>query len=214
MKRVQQGFLIINAIIAFGGSAGADRTQVAAVTTPNTERLETAGVPPECDQFRTVPPDSRSATLPWEQRLSLASCRESFDVQPVTNAADLPTVVQQIDQSMRPSIAVYQDAIARGPTPQIQMLAAYHLALTNVDIMVRTRNAIPLSTSGLSLDAFTQLHQQVEPLLVQYRDAAVQAFQRVAQLAEANPTAANGNAVISFIERDARTQLGVLQPQG
>jgi hypothetical protein len=208
MKRLQRTSWITGALMALVGTAFAQGTQVAAVTPPNPERVESAGIPPECDQFRTVLSDSRSATLPWEQRLSLAACRETLVLQPVTSADQLPAMLSQIDQAMQPSIAIYQDAIARGPTPQIQILAAYGLAMTHVNSIVRARSAIATS----DVIGIADVHAQLEPMLTQHRDAAAQAFDKLMQIADANPAVANNNAVISFVVGDANSQMKALQP--
>lgn len=181
------------------------------------QQPRTSVVPDQCRQFQSIPRDSRSITLPWEQRLSLAACRQSFTITPTSNPAEFPAVITRINEATQPSIAIYRDAGARGPTPQIRMLAEYGLGMTYVSSMIRARNAVAVpnemfggATYGASMDPYQQQHQPMEALLPPYRDGAVTAFTEVGRIAAQNPAAARANPVITFVVADAKTMANLI----
>lgn len=222
MKRLQQFSWISAILIVLIGTALADGIKVAFGTKAQPERVDLAVVPPECKQFLQVPADSTSDTLPWDQRLSLAACRQSLVLEPTSNPTEYRGLIERIDRAMAPSIAMYEDARARGPTPQIRILAAYGLGMTHGNSMVRARSAVRVAetgaafggdTYGMGADAYERIHQSLEPLLVPHRDAAVAAFRDVARLAKENPAAARANPVMIYVVADAERQASLLQPE-
>ena len=190
---------------------------IALVATALAQSSRTTTVPDQCRQFQSVPRDSRSITLPWEQRLSLAACRQSVTITPTANPVEFPQVITRINQAMEPSLAIYRDAAARGPTPQIRMLAEYGLGMAYVDSMIHARNAVLVraemyggATYGATVDPYVQQHRQMEALLPPYRDGAVTAFNEVGRIAAQNPAAARANPVIVFVVADARTTANLI----
>jgi hypothetical protein len=199
------------------GTALADGKQVA-ITEP-APLTETANVPAGCQRWLALPAE-QSETLPWEQRLSFAACRQQFSVSPTSDPAEFNNVIASIDRAMAPSFMMYRDAMERGATPQIQILGAYGLAMANVDTMVRARSAIRVldggagtyggATYGATLDRYQIMSRALEPQLAKYRDAAVAAFNEVVRLADQYPDWARANRVMTWVVDDARRQLGVL----
>jgi hypothetical protein len=190
---------------------------IALVATALAQPTRTATVPDRCKQFLDVPRDSRSLTIPWEQRLSLAACRQSVTLAPTSNPAEFPQVIARINEAMEPSLAIYRDAAARGPTPQIRMLAEYGLGMSYVTSMIRARNAVAVSsedfggaTYGANPDPYQQAHQPMEVLLPPYRDGAVTAFLEVGRIAAQNPAEARANPVVAFVVADAKTTANLL----
>ncbi len=201
------------------GTALADREQIAYVTEP-APLTEAVDVPAAgCQRWLALPAE-RSETLPWEQRLSLAACRQQFSVSQTSDPAELGDVIAGIDRAMAPSIVMYRDAMERGATPQIQILGAYGLAMANVDTMVRARSAIHVldgsagtyggATYGKTLDRYQIMSRALEPQLAKYRDAAVAAFTEVVRLANQYPDWANANHVMTWVIGDSTRQLWLL----
>lgn len=209
--KITQHILIASSILAVAaGSSRADavastKAKHAAIAQP--ERIDSETVPPECRQHLAVPADSKSELLAWNQRLSLAACEQDAIAAPATNdGAKLQGLVTYLDGAVQRSTAIYRDAMARGPT-QIQMLAAFGLGTTSVNLMVRARNAIPASPD---LDKNLALHRALEPLLAGYARDAASAFGQVDQLATRFPADASANVVLQSIVAGARSKLHVL----
>ena len=217
MKRTRGMAWTAALLHAVFGTALADRT--IDTTSQRSERRPPGDIPPGCEQYRDVPKDSRSLTFPWEQQLSLATCRQVFTVEPTDDPATYRQLVATIDRALAPSIASYQDALDHGATPQIRILAAYELGLTHVDAIVRARAAVHVvdrsgayggATYGMRLDAYQRLHQPLEPLLVPHQNAGRRAFDEVARLAAAYPTEALANRLMTHLVADARAQRDAL----
>lgn len=62
-------------------------------------------------QFLAIPADSTSELLPWARRLSIAACRQSISLAPVSDAEQFPALVRSLDKEMAPSIEIYRDAM-------------------------------------------------------------------------------------------------------
>jgi hypothetical protein len=183
--------------------------------------IDMANVPIECRLFTTIPLDSTSELLPWAQLLSMAACRQSIALAPVSDPEQFRPMIARLEQAMAPSIAMYRDAMARGPT-QIKILAAYGLGMTNVNLIVRARSALDITGGDASfggasyggtayLDRSRRLHQLLEALLVKERDAALAAFHDVARLAHQDPDAAQASRVMAFVVMDAQRQAALLR---
>jgi hypothetical protein len=119
---------VLFAIAALATVRGTSRADsVASIDTQRAatpDRIEVGGLPLECRQFLTIPANSTSERLAWEQRLSLAACQEARIPPPAfTSLEKLRDLVAYVDKSVQPSIAIYKDALARAPE-QIKMLAA------------------------------------------------------------------------------------------
>lgn len=207
--QITQSVLVASTILAIAaGISRADvvasaETKHAAVLEPN--RIDIRTVPLECRQYLAVTSDSTSELLVWDQRLSLAACEQATAVAtPAINDPEkLRELVAHLAQSVQPSSFIYRDAMARGPA-EIRILAAYGLGMTSVNIMVRARNAIPVS---LELDKYLALHAALEPLIAGYARDAVSAFTEVDRLAAQYPADASANAVVQKIVARARSGL-------
>lgn len=199
MMKTMQWMLATGAALALGpASARADTVASAepghaAVTQP--ERIDLAAVPADCRDL-AVPADSTSELLAWDQRLSLAACEQDTSVAAaVTGAESLSDLVASIVDSDRRSIASYRDAAAHGPT-RIRIAGAYWLGMTFINVMVRSRIALPH-------DASLSLHRALEPLTASYAHDANLAFADVERLAS-EPGLDASDAVTGLMIRSAR----------
>ncbi len=156
-------------------------------------------VPAKCRQFLTVPADCSSELLVWDQRLSLASCEidTSAALPAVTTPESLPTLVASLDTSVRPSIAIYRDAMAHAPR-QIQIIAAYHFGMTSQNLIVRARRALPADPT---------LQRALDPLVAGYAHDAAAAFAEIDRLAKESPSVASANEVVRYMVASARSNL-------
>jgi hypothetical protein len=149
------------------------------------------------------------ASTKWERALSAASARLDVMVEPTADLAEYRDIVVRIDEAIAPSLAIYEDARDNATTPELRLMAAYGIALTHLDAMIRARNA------ALAPDIeYGQRHATIEPMLVDHRIAALDAFRDVRELAEQQPGTAAANPVVTFIVADAHRQLAALQPSG
>lgn len=177
--------------------------------------VDTTTIPDHCRPYLRVPVDATSVTLPWDQRLSLAACRQYAAITPTSNRAEYPDLVARIDRLMDPSVAMYQDVLARGPTPGVRILAAYGLGMTHRNSIVRAHGAVLVPESatygGNTYGAYAQFHRPLELLLGHHRAAARAAFDEVLRLAGQHPDAARASTVVAFVVEDARTELASLE---
>lgn len=216
MKRAPSSWIIaLIAIVA--GTSLADVNHSIRESRPGPTKAVDIALPVECQQFLAIPADSTSELLPWARRLSIAACRQSISVATVSDAEQFPALVSRFDQAMAPSIEIYRDAMARGPT-EIKILAAFGLGMTNLNIIVRARSAVRVPDGAFGGAAYgtsyielsRKLHEALEPLLVKNRTAALAAFQEVARLAELDSAAARANQVMPVVIDIARTQAALL----
>lgn len=177
--------------------------------------MDPGTLPDDCRQFLTLASDARSDLLPWYQRLSIAACRQRLDVSPVTTPQQLGPMVQAIENSMAPSIAIYSDAAARG-TRQVPILAEYWLGMTYLNIAVRARRAVDAgrsvggATYGGWSDGAMGMHRALEPLIARDLQNALAAFREVDRRANADPQSACADQVITRDVAEARAFLGML----
>jgi hypothetical protein len=222
MKRAYSPWIVALLAMAAGTSV-ADVHKVARESIPvvRPEAVDIIEFPSECRLFLSIPADSTSELLPWAQRLSVAACRQSIMLAPVSDPEQFRPMVTRLEQAMEPSMAIYRDAMARGPV-QIQILAAYGLGMTNVNIIVRARSAVRVPGAGGAfggaayggrayLDRSSRLHNELEALLVKERDAALAAFHDLARLTRANPDAERANPVMPLVIADAQRQAALLR---
>lgn len=217
MKRALSSWIVV-VIAIVAGTSLADVNTGARESIHRPKNAVDIAVPVECQQFLAIPADSTSELLPWARRLSIAACRQSIALAPVSDPEQFPALVNRLDDAMAPSIEIYRDAMARGPT-EIKILAAFGLGMTNVNIIVRARSAVRVpdgafggATYGTAYIEFSQkLHRALEQLLVKNRSAALTAFAEVARLADADPAAARANQVMPVVIDIARTQAALLR---
>jgi hypothetical protein len=224
MKRTQYSPWIVAVLATFAGTSGADMRQGGGAQAPT--RLEAPvepdSVPAVCHRFLEIPADSRSEMLPWQQRLSLAACRQAVPLTTVQNPLneeadmnDLRSALASLDREMAPSIAIYRDAMARAPG-YLRIMGAYGLGMAYINTMVRARSLVRGgsyggATYGAQVDGPQALRAALEPLLVAKRDAALAAFDEVARLAETDPAAARANQVVVYAVQDARRTVSRLR---
>ena len=217
MKRASPSWiLILIAIVA--GTSLADVNRVIGESTPKPRTVVDIAIPVECQQFLAIPADSTSELLPWARRLSIAACRQSISLAPVSDAEQFPALVARLEQAMAPSIEIYRDAMARGPN-EIKILAAFGLGMTNRNVIVRARSAVRVpdgafggATYGTAYIELSQkLHRALEQLLVKNRDAALAAFHEVARLADLDPIAARASQVMPVVIDIAQTEAALLR---
>jgi hypothetical protein len=226
MLRAQQTTWIVAVLAAVAGTSLAGPKPVAKESkTPSSvvDTSEYGALPAQCVQFLHIARDTKSQIYPWLQRLSVAACRQEIALPKVTQASQLEPMVSTLRSAMAPSIATYQDALARGPDNQIKILAAYGLGRTYTDMIVRARtriaayNEIPGEFGGMGygagsyLNRALALHLALEPMMQQEHDGAMNAFREVARLAEADPIAARANAVMPVVITDARLESQTLR---
>lgn len=217
MKRALSSWIIVLIAIVAGTSL-ADVNRVIRESVPKPRNAVDIAVPVECEQFLAIPADSTSELLPWARRLSIAACRQSISLTPVSDVEQFPALVASLNQAMASSIEIYRDAMARGPN-EIKILAAFGLGMTNVNIIVRARSAVRVPDGAFGGAAYgsayielsQKLHRALEQQLVKNRDAAVAAFHEVARLAELDPAAARANQVMPMVIDIAQNQAALLR---
>ena len=219
MKRTQ-AMPVVAALLAV--LAGASAANVTSSTPPSSMRtldmpIDVSAIPSECTEFLAIPHDTSSPLYAWQQRLSVAACRQSVAISPVTEVQQLGAMVATIERAMAPSQVIYRDAAARGPN-QIRILANYGLGMTYTETIVRARRALAPSdqfggaTYGhITLDRASKLRLALEPLLAADRDGALSAYDEVARLAADDPAAASANVVTERAVADARAQAAMLR---
>lgn len=172
-----------------------------------------------CEPFRSVPKDSRSELLRWDQKLSMAACRQALVYMPVSDPEGLRPMVAAIEHALAPSIAIYRDAMANGPA-EIKIVAAYGLGMTYVNIAVRARGAIRAAGASYGgvgyggaayFHELKRMHDALEPLLAQDLRSAIAAFDEVAMLADDYPEAAKANDVVVHAIANARAESELLR---
>jgi len=202
------------AIVA--GSSQAGPKTAAAIVKPGQVELpmDPASLPDDCRQFLALLPGSTSENLPWYQRLSIAACRQRVEVSPVTTPQQLGPMVAQIENAMAPSIAIYQDAAARGKH-EIRIVSEYWLGMTYLNIAVRARRAVDAGASvggatyGGWSDGAMGLHRALEPLIARDLDNALAAFREVDMRAAGDPHAATSDQVVRRDVEQARAFLAL-----
>ena len=196
--------IVTAAFVALAGTALADRP------------LREPEPANPCGMFQHAPPSNTAWW--WNQRLSVASCRENFDVKTTTNPEEFRAMVAGIERNMEPSYAIYEDTMNRAPMPEIRILGAYALGMAHVDTMVRARtaalvtNAYGGATYGTP-DPYRVRNAALEPWLVPHANAATDAFREVLVLALQHPEAARANSVVTFAVANARNELRDLAPR-
>ena len=220
MKRAQLTPVITALIATLAGTSGAN-VEVAAIekgqARPAELTFDPAELPAMCRQFLAAPLGSKSERAPWQQRLSLAACRQQLVVAPVSTPQQFGPLVASLDRQMAPSQVIYRDAMARGPG-SIRILAAYGLGMTYRNIIVRARMALEAGTAfggatygGGYLDHVRALHLTMEALLAREFDGARAAFTEVGRLAEADPAAARADTVTASAVTHAQGELAALR---
>ncbi len=203
--------------------AGTALAEVKTVRAPHGTRgrdivLDVGIVPPECRQFRTIPADSRSELVPWAQKLSLAACRQTVVIAPVTDPEGLRPMVAALEHAAEPSIELYRDAMGRGPSP-VRMLGAYGLGMTYLNIAVRARGAIRVPTTAYGgatygaayFEHLQQMQRTLDPLLANDLAQALAAFDEAGFLAEDYPLAARSNDVVKNAVASAHAEADLLR---
>jgi hypothetical protein len=224
MKRAQSSVWTAIVLATLAGTSLADVHYVVHEPPPPAGRelaLDTRNLPPGCQLFLTIPADTTSELLPWARRLSVAACRQSFTLAPVDDPERFPAMIETLERAAEPSLATYRVARVNGPA-QIQILAAYGLGMTHLNIIVRARGAVrtgdPRAASpggaahagSVYLERAHAVRRGLEALLRWERDAALEAFRDAAAIADQRPDAARANLVMTTVLADARRQSALL----
>ncbi len=194
---------MIALLAVVAGTSQAEVKRTAAIEKPGQVELpiDAANLPPECHQFLSLLPGSTLSTMAYYQQLSIAACRQSFEIPPVTTPQQIGPMVLSVENMMAPSIAIYRDVATRG-THEVKLLAEYGLGMTYLSTVVRARRAIDAgrsiggATYGGYADGFVGLHRAAEPLLAGDLEQAVAAFHAVDLHAAGDPHAATSNEVM------------------
>ena len=211
MRNMQTSTWVVALLAVVAGSSQAEVTKAATIVKAGEVELpiDSASLPPECRQFLSLLPGSKSDTMPYYQQLSIAACRQRVEVAPVTTPQQIGPMVLSVENAMAPSIAIYRDVATRG-THEVKLLAEYGLGMTYLDTVVRARRAIDAgrsmggATYGGYLDGFVGLHRAAEPLLAHDLEQAVAAFHAVDLHAAGDPHAATSDEVVTKAVATAR----------
>jgi hypothetical protein len=176
---------------------------VARAGTEHERERESVRVERDCGMFRGVPKDATSAKLVWDQQLSLAACATAVDVAPVSDPAQLPAMVAQLEDAYSGAIDAARDAQSLAP-PQLRIVGAFALASAHLAIVVRARAAIEIPRDAPDyLARLHAMHRVLEPLLASDLRAARASFDEVGYLGEDYPQARD--AVTATLVSRART---------
>ncbi len=203
MRKMQNSTWMVALLAVIAGTSQAETKRTATIVKSGQVELpfDASSLPPECRQFLSLLPESNLATMPYYQQLSIAACRQTFEIPPVTTPQQLGPMVLSVENAMAPSIAIYNDVAAKG-THEVKLLAEYGLGMTYLNTVVRARRAIDAgrsmggSTYGGYLDGFVGLHRAAEPLLAHDLEQAVAYFHAVDLHAAGDPHAATSDPVM------------------
>lgn len=203
MRKMQNSTWMVALLAVVAGTSQAEVRRTAAIDKPGQVELpiDASSLPPECRQFLSLLPGSTLSTMPYYQQLSIAACRQTFEIAPVTTPQQIGPMVLSVQNAMAPSIAIYRDVAARG-THEVKLLAEYGLGMTYLNTVVRARRAIDAGASmggatyGGFADGIVGMHRAAEPLLKNDLDQAVAAFHAVDLHAAGDPHAATSDEVM------------------
>jgi len=204
--RTRLGELLLVISGLFAGVAGADR---GASSTGDERWAET--LPERCKIFTQVPADARDAGIAWNQLLSFAACLQDTQVSRVTTADEASELVESMAQSLAPTLALYVDAIERGPGP-VQLRAAYHVGMAYVAMVTRARNAIvapPDLKNERAAAQYRALHAHLEMLLAPVRQATRLTFAVIVEAAKQDSSVAPDEISQNMVAH-ARAMLALL----
>ena len=201
MSRI--GLACIVAIVASLASRAVGGTLV--TETHGSDRARAVGErSSSCDQFVGEPRDAISVLFRWDQQLSLAACRTTISVPRIEHGdvRALPGLVSHLEHALAGSISIDRDAMSFAP-PEARIVAAYGLASTYLEIVVRARSALAPD------DERTRC--ALDPLLENDLRAALAGFDEVGFLAEDYPAAAHANTVVELAVKNAAAQARLLR---
>lgn len=140
-------------------------------------------LPPDCKPLLMMPADAHGYWGVWARRAAIATCAEAREPVPVVvNASQIPAALGKLEQSIRPVVALYREAMTHGPA-NVQFFARYNLGMAYANFIVRARTMIPipadLMTNGEEADHFQDLHAALEQALLPYARLAESAFSTV-----------------------------------
>ncbi len=125
--------------------------------------IDNASLPPSCTQIAVVPGDAAIPRPAIFARISGASCAAMARLSALQLHADDASVAA-INEAVKPSLELYQSAIAQND-PVLTPIARAALADLYVSMAVRLRNAVPsitMSTVGAPLAEYVKAHAFVE----------------------------------------------------
>ena len=149
-----------------------------AVSTISPGEVGPEQVPAACRIFTTRIPDARDDTFAWNQQLSLAACIQDTSKAQVTDRDQADALFKELGSRLMPAMKLDVDALEHAP-PEFRIRAAYQIAMANVSVVVRMRNAIADPTSPL--------HAHVEKLVASPQRTAWLAAALIVQTASKAP---------------------------
>ena len=154
--------------------------------------LQLVVIPSECTPYLVVPGGARTPMY-WNQLLSFAACIQDASIAQIETGADLRAALEELESRLIPSLELYVKAADGGPG-DVQLRAAYQVAMTYVALMVRARASIA-QVPRLR----TRLESELEPV----KRAALAVFELVDRVAGEDPAIAR-DPVTAYMVRSAR----------
>jgi hypothetical protein len=149
---------------------------------------------------------------PWIQWLRLGDCVQDMPVFRVEHEDQLEPMLAALKAGVAPALRLYLYAAENAPA-EIQVRAAYHIAATQLGLIIRARASIvappDLMTSAASATRYRELHERLEVRLVEIRHIAVLAFGIVVLAADENPEL-EVDPTMRYLVRHAREVLPLL----
>jgi hypothetical protein len=169
-----------------GGVAVADSAELS--TRPENG---SQGFPARCQIYTQIPADARESGMAWNQLLSFAACVE--DTRTVVGTSDdIGKLVEDMAHALAPSLALYLQAIEKGPAP-VQIRAAYHVGMAYLGLVTRARAAIKAPhdlTDEAAMAEFRDKHAKLEKLLAPALKACRMTFVVIVAAAKQDPSVA------------------------
>lgn len=156
----------------------------------------------DCPIAVVVVPDSEDVS-DWNPILTVGACLQDDRIASVGDAAEIPSLVAEMNRGLEPSLVLYLEAIQHGP-PSIQLRAAFQIGSEYLALAVRARSSL----------ADPRLDAELEPLLDHAFTTAWLSFTAVVRAAELDPAYAPDD-VTRIMVRSARAYLAAhADPEG
>jgi hypothetical protein len=140
------------ALVAAAGPASADESHTFVI------------VPMDCASYWQWRGDTGEQ---WNRFLSFAACAQDASVRAVDDLDQLPTLVEDLQAPLVPTLELYLTAVQRGPGP-VKIRAGFQMAMTQVALITRARSSIKVPdiwTDPFAAARFERLHAELEPRL-------------------------------------------------
>jgi len=190
---------VLLASALFGGVAVADSAE----STTNPEK-GSEEIPARCQIYTHIPADARESGMAWNQLLSFAACVEDTRAV-VGTSGDIEQVVQDMAHALAPSLALYLQAIEKGPGP-VQIRAAYHVGMAYIGLVTRARATITAPTdlkNEKAMAEFRDKHAKLEKLLAPALKACRMTFVVIVAAAKQDPSIISDEVTRSIVLKAA-----------